>query len=327
MIITISGKQGAGKTLIAEKLSKIFGYDHLSIGTLRGEMAQEKGMTIDEFNQIGEKEGWIHKKADEKTIEVGKTRDNFIMEGWIAHHFIPHAYKIFLDVDPEIGATRIFKDQRPDEAHCETLKQTKKMLEKRLEITRKQFRKYYDIDFIDSSDYDLVIDTSNLTPKQVTEKIIKNLPKPNKLKFYLCHPRESRFKVRAWQPGFEKKTGIILFNPFFDKDNEEAEKNNLGKEKYKELTDHKKLVEQDIQSIADPEIEGVIAYIDTANSWGSPMEIVYAKKVLGKKVYSIITNGDHHHPWLKYHSNQIFTSSEELEKFLIEKAKEKIKNN
>jgi len=175
MIITISGKQGAGKTALAKNLSKKLNYEFISIGDLRGTIAKEHNMTIDELNEVGKKDKWVHTKADEKTIEIGKTKDNFIIEGWIAGHFIPHSKKIFLDVDPEVGAKRIFKNQRPDEKPCETVDEMRSLLKERLETTDAQFQRYYGIKFLDKSNYDIVIDSTNLSIEEMVKTAIDKL--------------------------------------------------------------------------------------------------------------------------------------------------------
>lgn len=175
MIITISGKQGAGKTSIGKKIAKSLGYDFLSIGDLRGFIAIDYGLTIDELNDIGKTQDWVHKKADEKTIEIEKTRDNFVLEGWAGYHFIPHSFKIFMDVDEDIGTERIFKDQRPDERPCKTKEKMKELLKKRLNQTSEQFKKYYEINFLDKSQYDLVIDSSNKTKQEIIKLILKKI--------------------------------------------------------------------------------------------------------------------------------------------------------
>lgn len=177
MIITISGKQGAGKTTLAKMLAKKLKYKFISIGDLRGQIAMEKGITIDELNEIGKKESWVHEEADKKTIEIGKTKDNFVVEGWLAYYFIPNSKRIFLEVDENAGAERIFRSQRPDEKECETLEETKIMLKKRLNETREQFRKYYHQDFLDKNNYDLIIDTTKLTQKKVLNKILDEIKK------------------------------------------------------------------------------------------------------------------------------------------------------
>lgn len=176
MKITISGKQGAGKTTLAKMLAKKLRYPVLSIGDLRGEIAKERNLTIDELNEIAKKESWPHKEADKKTIELGKTNDNMIVEGWIAWHFIPDAVHIFLDVDETVGANRIFHDQRSDEKRCNTLEEMKQLLKKRLHLTSQQFKRYYGVDFLEKKNYTIILNTTHLTKEETLQKILEKLP-------------------------------------------------------------------------------------------------------------------------------------------------------
>lgn len=179
MIITISGKQGAGKTTLAKNLAKELNLEFISIGNLKGIMAQERKMTIDKFAKMGEKNpGLVHKLADKKTMELGKTRKDFIIEGWIAWHFIPSSIKIFLDVQENVGAKRIYKDQRHDETPCKTIQEMINLLSERLKITNEQFIKFYGVKFLDKNHYDIILDTTNLSIEEVKNKILKKIKCP-----------------------------------------------------------------------------------------------------------------------------------------------------
>ena len=172
MIITISGKQGAGKTSVGKELAKILNYKFLSIGDLRGIIAKERGLTIDELNKIGERELWVHEEADKKTIEIGKKENNFVVEGWAAFHFIPKSVKIFLEVNENVAAARIFKNQRLDEKRQNSLLDMKRLLKERLIKTDEQFKKYYQINFLDKKNFDVIIDTTDLTVRETTDKVL-----------------------------------------------------------------------------------------------------------------------------------------------------------
>ena len=172
MIITISGKQGAGKTSVGKELAKILNYKFLSIGDLRGIIAKERGLTIDELNKIGERELWVHEEADKKTIEIGKKENNFVVEGWAAFHFIPKSVKIFLEVNENVAAERIFKNQKLDEKRQNSLLDMKRLLKERLIKTDEQFKKYYQINFLDKKNFDVIIDTTDLTVRETTDKVL-----------------------------------------------------------------------------------------------------------------------------------------------------------
>ena len=173
MQITISGKAGSGKSTVASLLAKKLKLKHYSIGDLMRIMAKEKVLTLLELNKFAEKDKSIDFELDNKLRELGKTQDNFIVDGRLTAFFIPNAeFKIFLDADDTVRAGRILKDKRQQEK-SKSLKETIDNIKKREESEKKRYNKYYDVNYLDKKLYNFVIDTTKLTPNQVVEKIIK----------------------------------------------------------------------------------------------------------------------------------------------------------
>jgi predicted cytidylate kinase len=173
MKITIGGKPGSGKTTMAKLIAKKLGYKHYSMGDLRGKLAQKHNMTIDQLNKIGLKEFWTDKEIDEELTKLGKKEDNIIIDTWTGFNFIPDSIKIFLDVDYKEGAKRIFKNQRPDEPKKKTIEEVENMIKQRVKDTRARYQKWYKIDFLDKSNYDIIIDTTKLTKEEVLNRILE----------------------------------------------------------------------------------------------------------------------------------------------------------
>jgi len=141
-----------------------------------------------------------------------------------------------------------------------------------------------------------------------------------KEEYYLAHPFDSRKEVREWELGFEKRTGINLLNPFYDAPcRTDVEKIDAGRQERYEKVDENELVQRDVSHIKKRGVKGIIALINGDLSYGTIQEMVYAKIICKKKVYSVITNGHENHPWLKYHSTKVFLNKEQLEEFLMEK--------
>jgi cytidylate kinase len=176
MIISISGMPGAGKSTVAKILSRRLGMKRYYMGGMRRELARKRGMNLDELNRLGEKEDWTDREVDDYQAGLGRTEDNFIIEGRTSFFLIPHSFKVFLHVDADVGAKRIFEDVHSNiernEARYRDVRETSEAIRKRLESDRKRYRKYYDMDVFDTSKFDLVIDTTTMKPEEVAEKII-----------------------------------------------------------------------------------------------------------------------------------------------------------
>ena len=177
MLITICGMPGSGKTTVSKLVAEKLGYKHVSVGDLRGQIAQEHNMTIDELNAVGLKEDWTDKETDKKTIELGKKEDDLVIDAWLAWNFIPNSLKMYLDCDLRVAAERIFKNQRSDEQPQESVDGVLRMIKARLENTVARYKKWYNVDWHDKSNYDVVIDTTTLTPEEVIDRILEEVNK------------------------------------------------------------------------------------------------------------------------------------------------------
>lgn len=179
MIITITGMPGAGKSTIATMLSEKLKMPWYSVGDLRGKMASERGLNIDELNTLGEKRDFTDKEVDEYQTKLGMEQDEFIIDGRLSWHFIPNSFKIFLDVNVDEASKRIFeaskKGLRPDEKPYSSPDDVKKAITDRLASDKKRYKKYYDVDYLDRNNYDLIINTTDKTPDQTITVILECL--------------------------------------------------------------------------------------------------------------------------------------------------------
>ena len=173
MRITISGKAGTGKSTVARQLSEKLGLKHYSIGDLMRAMASERGISLLELNRLAETDKSIDFELDNKLKELGKEKDDFVVDGRLTAFFVPHAeVRVFLDADDRVREERILKDKRQHEK-SKSLRDAISNVKKREESEKKRYKKYYGIDYIDKKLYNCFVDTTKIPPNEVVGNIIK----------------------------------------------------------------------------------------------------------------------------------------------------------
>jgi len=170
MIITVSGLPGSGTTTASELLSKETGMKLVSSGEVFREMAMEKDMSLEEFSDLAEKNKGIDKKLDYRMVQ--KAEEGMILEGRLTGHLLARsekeAYKVWLTAPLDVRIDRI--SEREGVKDKDVLKER---VLKREKSEKKRYEEYYDIDLIDISIYDIIIDSENNSPESIVEKIIE----------------------------------------------------------------------------------------------------------------------------------------------------------
>jgi cytidylate kinase len=169
-IIVMSGDIGSGKSSVATALKQITGFGVIGTGTIQRAIAKKRGVTTLELNKISQTDRSIDDEIDSYVVEIGKTQDHLILDSRLAWHFIPAAFKVFLAVDPVVGAERVFNASRNDENNS-SLEVTLENNLKRQTIEDERFHKLYNVNFRKYGNYDLIIDTSYTTPEAIATKI------------------------------------------------------------------------------------------------------------------------------------------------------------
>lgn len=182
MIISLSGAQGSGKSTVAQLLSEKLDWPRYYIGGLRREIAGKRGLTLAEYNKLGETDPATDKEVDDYQKKLGETDDNFVIEGRTSWYLIPHSFKIYLDVEENEGVRRVFshlqqKNERNEDKDLDSLESVKISMRKRLESDSLRYKKYYNIDVNDFSHYDFYLDTTNLSREQVFSQVYEAVKK------------------------------------------------------------------------------------------------------------------------------------------------------
>ena len=159
--ITISGIPGTGTTTVTRLLVDKLGISSVSAGAIFRELAKEHDMTLEEFGNLCEEDEEFDRKLDARQKSMSLKEDNLIFEGRLSGFMCKAGLKVWLHCPVEVRAKRVASREKDD---LDVIMHD--MLEReRSEKTR--YMKYYNIDIDDTSEYDIVIDTSKFTPSEI----------------------------------------------------------------------------------------------------------------------------------------------------------------
>jgi cytidylate kinase len=173
MNITMTGNLGSGKTSVCKEFQKM-GYEIISTGNIFREIAAEKNITVIELNELAKKDRSIDDMIDNRTVRLGRERDNVIFDSRLAWHFVPDSFKVFLLVDTNEAARRVFDGDARAAEEYSSRDEAAAALRKRAELEQARFKELYGINYYDLSNYNLVIESTSATPEELAREIIDN---------------------------------------------------------------------------------------------------------------------------------------------------------
>lgn len=175
MLITISGLSGSGKSSSAKLLAERLGIPTVDIGTIFRAMAKRYKMDVVAFGRYAEKHPEIDRKLDAAMVRRAKRDGNLILQGrlagWMSLLNDLPAYRIWIGATARTRASRVAR--REGIPYARALKE----INRRDRDNLVRYRRTYGLDLNDLSVYDTVVQTDNLSVRQVVSSLVKTLPK------------------------------------------------------------------------------------------------------------------------------------------------------
>ncbi len=174
-IITLAGSPGSGKSSTAKAVAAALGFRHFSSGDLFRQLAAERGESIEAMNISAEIQRDIDLKVDNLLQQMYRAEEKLVIDSRMAWRWMPRSFKVFLVLDPDTAAERIFNNLREEGRQSEDAKSVEEVrasIDRRFASEQKRYRALYEVNPTDPLNFDVVINTKHNNLKTVTAIVL-----------------------------------------------------------------------------------------------------------------------------------------------------------
>jgi CMP/dCMP kinase len=161
-IITIAGSPGAGKSSTAKAVASMLGFRHFSSGDRFRQIAAERGESIEAMNISAEVQRDIDLEVDKLLQEMYRTERKLVIDSRMAWRWMPGSFKVFLVLDPDAAAERIFSHLQNEGRigeDAQSVEEVRRSIERRSASEKRRYAALYAVDVTDPLNFDVVINT------------------------------------------------------------------------------------------------------------------------------------------------------------------------
>ncbi len=171
-LVTISGLPGSGTTTAAHLLVGETGLEYVNTGKIFREMAEEHGMSLNDFGKYAAKNPAVDQELDRRQM-VRAAKGGIVLEGRLAGQMVTRegleALTIWLEAPLDVRVARVAGREQV------SLPEATRLSREREDDERDRYLEIYGLDLYDTSMYDLIIDSGSLSPRQIIEAILQRL--------------------------------------------------------------------------------------------------------------------------------------------------------
>ncbi len=191
MHISITGRLGSGKSTVAKLLAASEGFEIYSTGAIQRRIAADMGLTTLQMNQLMNSDHKYDHMLDETVTKISLERaaDTLLFDSRMAWHFARGSFKVYLFVDTAVAARRVMRDCRGDVECYSSVDDAIEQLNARMLVENARYRELYGVDHLDLNNFDLVVNTENISPEKTCEIIMSEFNEYCKNPDAYAHPR------------------------------------------------------------------------------------------------------------------------------------------
>ncbi|NYZ76582.1 cytidylate kinase family protein [Candidatus Micrarchaeota archaeon] len=165
MIICVSGLAGSGKNTVGEIVAKKLNLDEVKL-SFKDE-AKRENVDLMTVQKEATKNESYDRELDREIVKRAK-KGNCVVMTWLGPWIVKNAdLRVWLNVSERERAKRVARRDRM------SLKKALEHIRKRDDNNRRRYRRYYGIDIMDHSIFDLEINSDVFNPQQIAGIVIK----------------------------------------------------------------------------------------------------------------------------------------------------------
>ncbi len=176
MHITLTGNLGSGKSTVSKILKEKCGYEIYSTGSAQRKIAEELGIDVIKMNDLMNKDEKYDKMIDETTAKFSRENKDkdIIFDSRLAWNFVDESFKVFLSVNIDEAARRVYSDAKRGEVESYgSIDECKAKLIERAGKEDRRYQEKYNVHYFDFNNYNLVIDSTACEPECIAGTIEK----------------------------------------------------------------------------------------------------------------------------------------------------------
>lgn len=179
--LTVGGLIGTGTTTACRTLEQESQLRYVYAGQIFRDLATKNRMSLEQFGAYAEQHPKIDRDLDDQQVQILRGPPVILegrLSGYLAMRERLPAFKCWFTCDPYVRARR-YVEREGGEVEPSMAK-----MRRREDSERRRYLEFYGFDINDLSLYDLVLDTTNLSRREVVDAVIDAYKKANTKKVW-----------------------------------------------------------------------------------------------------------------------------------------------